>query len=83
MLRALFHFLIRQSESQSDKRSCKSTYDSGKKIQNQSCKQSHNCNQIRVERIRTFPFSSGSTYDSITYDLVETRLLESEEEADR
>ena len=31
MLRALFHFLIRQSESQSDKRSCKSTYDSGKK----------------------------------------------------
>ena len=38
-------------------------------------------NGIAVGRIRTFPFSSDSAYDSFAYDLVKTRVLESEAEA--
>ena len=54
-------------------RSCKSVFDSGK-IKNRG----HKRDGIAVRRIRTFPFSS----DSVAYDLVKTRLLESEAEAD-
>ena len=36
---------------------------------------------IRVGRIRTFPFSSDSSYDSIVYDLVKTKLSEYEAKA--
>ena len=46
--------------------SCKSTYDLVK-IKNQSRKQSHEHNRVRVGRIRTFPFSLDSAYDSIVY----------------
>ena len=35
-----------------------------------------------VGRIRTFPSSSDSTYESVAYDLVKTRLLQSEAEAE-
>ena len=34
-----------------------------------------------VGRIRTFPFSSDSTYDSVAYDPVKTRSTESQGEA--
>lgn len=61
--------------------SCKSTYDLVK-IKNQSRKLSHEHNRARVERIRTFPFSSDSAYDSIVYDPMRTRLLESKAEAE-
>ena len=37
---------------------------------------------IGVGRIRTFPFSSDSTNDSVAYDSVKTRLSESEAEAE-
>ena len=42
--------------------------------------QSHKLDRIGVGRIRMFPFSSDSSYDSVAYNLVETRLLESEAE---
>ena len=48
------------------------------KIKNRSGKQSHKCNGIGVRRFRTFPFSSDSAYDCDVYDLVKTRLSESE-----
>ena len=35
-----------------------------------------------VGRIRTFPFTSDSACDSVAYDLVKTRLSESEAEAE-
>ena len=44
--------------------------------------QSHKGDGIGVARIRTFPFSSDSAYDSVAYDLVKTRLSESEAEAE-
>ena len=56
------------------------------KIKNQSRKWSHKRDGIGVRRIRMFPFSSDSTYDFVTtydfYDLVKTRLSESEAEAE-
>ena len=52
------------------------------KIKNQSRKRSHKLDGIGVGRIRTFPFSSDSAYDSFAYDLVKTRLSESEAEAE-
>ena len=42
----------------------KSVYDLVK-IKNQSRKQSHKRNGVGVRRIRTFPFSSYSSYDSV------------------
>jgi len=46
--------------------------------------QSHTCklNQIKVRRIRIFPFSADSASDLVTYDLVKTRLSELEAEAE-
>ena len=38
--------------------------------------------QIRVGRIWMFPFSSDFAYDSVAYDLVKTRLSESQAEAE-
>ena len=35
-----------------------------------------------MERIRAFPFASDSAYDSVVYDLMKTRLPESEAEAE-
>ena len=52
------------------------------KIKNLSRKQSHKCDGIGVGRIKSFPFSSNSAYDSVAYDLVKTRLSESAAEAD-
>ena len=43
-------------------------------IKNRSRKQSHNRDGIGVGRIKTFPFSSDSAYDSVVYDLEKTRL---------
>ena len=43
---------------------------------------SHKRDGIGVRRITTFPFSSDSAYDSVAYDLVKTRLLESEVKAE-
>ena len=34
------------------------------------------------EQVRKFPFSSDSAYESVAYNLVKTRLLESEAEAE-
>ena len=49
------------------------------KLKNDSPKQSHKCDGIKVRiRLRAFPYYSDSTYDSITYGLVKTGLLESE-----
>jgi len=45
-------------------------------IKNRSRKQSHKRYGIGVGRIRTFPFSSDSAYDSVVYDLEKTRLSE-------
>ena len=50
------------------------------KIKDRSRKRSHKLDGIVVRRIRTFPFSSDSAYDSVTYDPVKTRLPESESE---
>ena len=47
-----------------------------------SCKRSHKLDGIGVGRIRTFPFSCDSAYDSIACDPVKTRLSESEAEAE-
>ena len=52
------------------------------KIKNRSHKQSHKLDGIGIKRIRTFPFSSNFAYDSITYDLLKTRLSESEAEGE-
>ena len=41
---------------------------------------SRKLDEIGVRRIRTFPFSSDSAYDSVAYDLVKTSLSESEAE---
>ena len=43
---------------------------------------SHKSDGVGVGRIRTFPFSSDSAYDSVAYDQVKTRLSESEAEAE-
>ena len=61
--------------------SCKSTYDLVK-IKYQSRKQSHEHNRVGVRRIRTFALFSNSAYDSIVYDPMKIRLLESEAEAE-
>ena len=54
------------------------------KIKNpRSRKHSHKREGIGVGRIRTFPFSSDSSYDSIVYDLVKTKLSEYEAKAAR
>ena len=42
--------------------------------------QSHKLDRIGVGRIWMFPFSSDSSYDPVAYNLVKTRLLESEAE---
>ena len=42
------------------------------KIEKRSRKRSRKLDGIGVGRIRTFPFSSDSAYDSVTYDLVKT-----------
>ena len=78
-IKAGFH--KQQSRSQSCKRSRKSTYDLVK-ITNQSCKRSQKLDGIVVGRIRMFPFSSDSSYDSVAYDLVKTRLSESKAEVE-
>jgi len=52
------------------------------KIEKRSRQRSHKLDGIGVGRIRTFPFSSDSAYDSIAYDLVKTILSESEAEAE-
>ena len=44
--------------------------------------QRHEHDGMGVRRIRTFPFSSDSVFDSITYDPVKVRLPESEAEAE-
>ena len=51
------------------------------KIKDRSRKRSHTLDGIGVGRIRTFPFSSDSAYDSVAYDPVKTRLSDSEAEA--
>ena len=53
------------------------------KIKNQSCQQGHKHDGIRVGRIRVFPFSTDSPYDSVAYDLVKTRMSELEAEVER
>ena len=50
-------------------RSRRSANDALVKIKNWSRKRSHKSDGIGVERIRTFPFSSDSAYDSIAYVL--------------
>ena len=62
-----------ESESEAE------SYDSVK-IKNWRLMQSHERDRFRVERIRTFPFFSDPAYDSVAYDLVKTRLSESEAE---
>ena len=52
------------------------------KIKNRSRNQSHKRDGIRVGRIRTFPFSSESGFDSVVYDRAKTSLSESEAEAE-
>ena len=37
---------------------------------------------VEIRRIRKFPFSSESAYDSIAYDPVKTKLSESQAEAE-
>ena len=50
------------------------------KIKDRSRKRSHKLDGIGVGRIRTFPFSSDSAYDSVAYDPVKTRSSKSEAE---
>ena len=69
--------MLRRSPS----RSHKNAYDLVK-IEKRSRKRSHKLDGIGVRRIRSFPFSSDSTYDSVAYDLVKTALSESETEAE-
>ena len=77
-LRLVFTNDESQSESQSGR---KSAYDQVK-IKDRSRKRSHKLDGIGVGRIRTFPFSSDSAYDSVAYDPVKNRLSESEAEAE-
>ena len=58
-----------------------SAYDLVKIKNPRSRKQSHRSDGIGVGIIRTFQFSSDSSYDSIVYDLVKTKLSESEAKA--
>ena len=51
------------------------------KIENRSRKRGHKLDGIGVGRIRKFLFSD-SVYDSVAYDVVKTRLSESEAEAE-
>ena len=51
------------------------------KIENRSRKRSQKLDGIGVGRIRKFPFLP-IVYDSVAYDPVKTRLLESEAEAE-
>ena len=53
-----------------------------KKRSRKQSKQGHKRDGIGVRRIRTFPFSSDSADDSVVYNLVKTRLSESEAEAE-
>ena len=62
-------------------RSRKNAYDLVK-IKERSRKWSRKLDGIGVGRIRTFPSSSDSAYDSVAYDPVKTRLSESEAEAE-
>ena len=64
-------------------RSRKGAYDQVK-IKKRSRKQSHKRGGIGVGKMRTFPFSSDSAYDSVAYiyDLVKTRLSVSEAEVE-
>ena len=43
---------------------------------------SHKCKRIGVRRIRAFPFSSDSSYDSVVYDQVKTRLSDLQAEVE-
>ena len=52
------------------------------KIKNRSRTQSSKRDGVGVEGIRAFPFASDSAYDSVVYDLIKTRLSESEAEAE-
>ena len=52
------------------------------KIKNRSRKRSRKRDGVGVEGIRAFPFASDSAYDSVVYDLMKTRLSESEAEAE-
>ena len=52
------------------------------KTKHQTRKRSHKLEGIGVGRMRTFPFSSASAYESVAYDLVKTILSESEAEAE-
>ena len=58
-----------------------SAYDLVKIKNPRSRNQSHRSDGIGVGIIRTFQFSSDSSYDSIVYDLVKTKLSESEAKA--
>ena len=73
-----------RSRSRSRKRSPKNAYDL-MKIKNRSRKRSHRRDGIGVRRIRTLPFlPTPLTTPSLTprYNLVKTRLSESEAEAE-
>ena len=56
----------------------KRAYDLVKIKLNRSLKRSDKSDGIGVGRIRAFPFSSDSAYDSVAYGLLKIRLLESE-----
>ena len=66
-------------QRRSSSRTRKSAYDPVK-IKIRSLKRSHKLDGIGVGKIRTFPFSSDSAYDSVAYDPVKTGLSESETE---
>ena len=78
----IIHFMIYFSHDVCYVKASFHAYDSVK-IKNRSRKQSHKRDGIGVGRIRTFPFSSNSVYDSVAYDLVKTRLSDSEAKAER
>ena len=83
------HFVARMAvkadfhgrRSRSCSQSCKSASNLVK-IENRSHKRSHKLDRIGVRRIRMFPFSSNSAYDSDVYDPMKTRLSESQAEAE-
>ena len=52
------------------------------KIKKRGHERSHKFGGFGVGRIRMFPFFSDSAYDSVAYDLVKTRLTESQAEAE-
>ena len=74
-------FSLATERRRNRKRSWKSAHDL-LRIKNQSRKQIHKRDGVGVERFRTFPFFSGPDYDPVVYDLVKTRLPESEAEAE-